>query len=163
MVLAQIPITFINSLNILLFNMGNKPRGINAGKKLKQRRKSGKWHYKWYVKRFTKSRFDPLEGASQAKGIVLEKVQLEAKQPNSAMRKAVRVQLIKNGKQVTAFCPGDGATKFIDEHDEVIIECIGGAMGKSKGDIPGVRWQVIKVNDQSLDALLKGIIEKARK
>ncbi|MBI2661744.1 30S ribosomal protein S12, partial [Candidatus Woesearchaeota archaeon] len=49
------------------------------------------------------------------------------------------------------------------EHDEVIIECIGGAMGKSKGDIPGVRWQVIKVNNQSLDALLKGILEKARK
>jgi len=44
-----------------------------------------------------------------------------------------------------------------------MIECIGGAMGKSKGDIPGVRWQVIKVNDQSLNALLKGIIEKARK
>ncbi len=75
----------------------------------------------------------------------------------------VRVQLIKNGRQVTAFCPKDGATKMIDEHDEVIIECIGGAMGGSKGDIPGVRWQVIKVNDQSLDALLKGRIEKARK
>lgn len=110
-----------------------------------------------------KQKSDPLGGASQAKGIVLEKIQLEAKQPNSAMRKCVRVQLIKNGKQVTAFCPGDGATKLIDEHDEVIVECIGGSMGKSKGDIPGVRWQVIKVNDQSLDALLKGIIEKARK
>ena len=110
-----------------------------------------------------KEKSDPLEGSSQAKGIVLEKVQMEAKQPNSGLRKCVRVQLIKNGKQVTAFCPGDGATKLIDEHDEVIIECIGGAMGKSKGDIPGVRWQVIKVNDQSLDALRKGIIEKARK
>lgn len=143
--------------------MGRKPSGLNAGKKLRDRRKSSRWHYKWFVKRFTKHKSDPLEGASQAKGLVLEKVQLEAKQPNSAMRKAVRVQLIKNGKQVTAFCPGDGAIKFIDEHDEVIIECIGGAYGKSKGDIPGVRWQVIKVNDQSLDALLKGRIEKARK
>ena len=79
------------------------------------------------------------------------------------MRKCVRVQLIKNGRQVTAFAPGDGATKLIDEHDEVVIECIGGKMGRSKGDIPGVRWCVIKVNDQSLDALLKGKIEKARK
>jgi len=26
-----------------------------------------------------------------------------------------------------------------------------------------VRWAVIKVNDQSLDALLKGKVEKARK
>ena len=146
-------------------NMGDKARGLYAGSSLRKRRSKGRWHYQPYVKRVLrlKERSDPLGGASQARGIVLEKVQLEAKQPNSGMRKCVRVQLIKNGKQVTAFCPRDGATKMIDEHDEVIIECIGGAMGKSKGDIPGVRWQVIKVNDQSLDALLKGRIEKARK
>ena len=145
--------------------MGNKSRGLNAGKRLKARRKEGRWHYKPYIKRVLrlKERSDPLGGASQARGIVLEKVQLEAKQPNSAMRKCVRVQLIKNGKQVTAFCPGDGATKMIDEHDEVMIECIGGSMGKSKGDIPGVRWQVIKVNDQSLTALVHGKIEKGRR
>ena len=145
--------------------MAKKSHGMFAGKSLRKRRSEGRWHYKPYIRRILrlKARSDPLGGASQAKGIVLEKVQLETKQPNSAIRKCVRVQLIKNGKQVTAFCPGDGATKMIDEHDEVIIECIGGSMGKSKGDIPGVRWQVIKVNDQSLDALLKGRIEKARK
>ncbi len=144
--------------------MAKKSKGLNAGKKLKIRRHKSRWHDRWYVRRVRnlKEKSDPLGGASQAKGIVLEKVQLEAKQPNSAMRKCVRIQLVKNGKQVTAFCPGDGATKLIDEHDEVMVECIGGAMGKSKGDIPGVRWQVIKVNDQSLDALLRGRIEKAR-
>ncbi|MBN2459063.1 30S ribosomal protein S12 [Candidatus Woesearchaeota archaeon] len=145
--------------------MANKSSGLNAAKRLKKRRKESRWHNKWFVKKakHLKRKSDPLEGASMASGIVLEKVQLEAKQPNSAMRKCVRVQLIKNSKQVTAFCPGDGANKLIDEHDEVLIECIGGTMGRSKGDIPGVRWQVIKVNDQSLDALLKGKIEKARK
>ena len=51
---------------------------------------------------------DPLEGP-QARGIVLEKVGIEAKQPNSAIRKCVRV-LIKNGRQVTAFAAGDGAS-----------------------------------------------------
>jgi hypothetical protein len=30
---------------------------------------------------------------------------VEAKQPNSAIRKCVRVQLVKNGKKVTAFVP----------------------------------------------------------
>ena len=55
---------------------------------------------------------------------------VEAKQPNSAIRKCVRVQLIKNGKQLTAFAPGDGAIGFIDEHDEVMIEGIGGPSGK---------------------------------
>ena len=143
--------------------MSKKASGLNAGKKLKARRHKSRWKDKRYVRQVLrlKEKSDPLEGASQAKGIVLEKVQLEAKQPNSAMRKCARVQLIKNGRQVTAFCPGDGATKLIDEHDEVVIECIGGKQGRAKGDIPGVRWQVIKVNDQSLDALLKGKIEKA--
>jgi ribosomal protein S12 len=36
-------------------------------------------------------------------------------------------------------------------------------MGRAKGDIPGVRWQVIKVNDQSLLGLRQGKVEKARK
>jgi len=145
--------------------MSGKTRGINAGKKLKKRRHSSRWLDTKYISKMTglKKKADPLGGSSQAKGIVLEKVQIEAKQPNSAMRKCVRVQLIKNGKQVTAFCPGDGASKLIEEHDEVLIECIGGKMGKTKGDLSGIRWQVMKINDQSLDALLKGKIEKARK
>lgn len=145
--------------------MGTKSNGINAAKKLQKRRHHGRWLHRSFIKKALgmARKADPLAGASQAKGIVLEKVQLEAKQPNSAMRKCVRVQLIKNGKQITAFAPGDGATKLIDEHDEVLIECIGGRMGRSKGDIPGVRWSVLKVNGQSLDALLKKKIEKARR
>ena len=55
---------------------------------------------------------DPLGGAPQARGIVLEKVGIAAKQPNSAIRKCVRVQLIKNGKTVTAFLPRYGANEF---------------------------------------------------
>jgi len=74
-----------------------------------------------------------------------------------------RVQLMKNSKQVTAFIPGNLAQKFIDEHDEVVIERIGGKQGRSKGDIPGVRFQVIKVNDQPLRMLVKGKIEKGRR
>ncbi len=145
--------------------MGKKSKGINSASKLKKRRKEFRTSKKKVFRRIRelKKASDPLGGASQAKGIVLEKIQLEAKQPNSAMRKCVRVQLIKNGKQITAFVPGDGATKLIDEHDEVMIECIGGKMGRAKGDIPGVRWCVTKVNDQSLPALLSGKIEKARK
>lgn len=81
----------------------------------------------------------------------MEKVGIEAKQPNSAIRKCVRIQLIKNGRQVTAFCPGDGAVNFIDEHDEVTVERIGGRMGDYyMGDIPGVRFKVIEVNDNTL-------------
>lgn len=145
--------------------MANKPNGLGAGKKLKKRRKDARWHNPRFSRRILnlRAKADPLKGASQAKAIVLEKVQKEAKQPNSAMRKCIRCQLIKNGKKVTAFVPGNHAIKLIDEHDEVFIECIGGKMGRSKGDIPGVRWQVIKVNDQSLNALVRGKIEKGRR
>lgn len=106
---------------------------------------------------------NPLEGAPQARGIVLEKVGVESKQPNSAVRKCVRVQLIKNGKTVTAFLPKDGALNFVDEHDEVMVEGIGGSMGGAMGDIPGVRWQVFKVNDVSLNELVRGRKEKPRR
>ena len=145
--------------------MGNKSSGLNTAKRLKARRHHGNMLKKAYVRRMlsTRKKSDPLEGSSQARGIVLEKRQIEAKQPNSAMRKCCRVQLIKNGKQVTAFMPGDGAQKLIDEHDEVLIEAIGGRKGGSMGDLSGIRWQVIKVNDQSLLALRQKKIEKARK
>src|SRR4030043_1648489 len=123
----------------------------SAFKKMKDRKKF-RWKDKSYKVRalnlYAKS--DPLEGASQAKGIVLSKVQKEAKQPNSAMRKCCKVQLTKNGKSVTAFIPGNLAQRFIDEHDEVMIERIGGKQGRRKGDIPGGRFEVIQVNDQPL-------------
>ncbi len=145
--------------------MGKKSKGLNAGKKLKNRRKKNRYKDQWYKKRVfkLKQKSDPLKGSHQAKAIVLEKIQKEAKQPNSAMRKCVKCQLVRNGRHITAFVPGYNAIKLINEHDEVLIEAIGGTKGRAKGDIPGVRFQVIKVNDQSLDALLKGKIEKGRR
>ena len=140
--------------------MGHKSKGLGAAKKLLKRRKTYQLKKKTKLQR---KKVDPLATSSQAKAIVLEKIQIEAKQPNSAMRKCARVQLVKNGKQITAFMPGDGAQKLINEHDEVVVECIGGKMGRAKGDIPGVRWQVLKVNDQSLRSLLGGKLEKARR
>lgn len=137
-------------------------KGLNAARKLKKKRKKFKWKDPSYKRRAKKlkKKSDPLGGSPQARGIVLQKRALEAKQPNSALRKCVRVQLIKNGKQITAFTPGDKAITFIDEHDQVTVEGIGGAKGKSKGDIPHVRWQVVKVNNQPLNQLVKGKIEK---
>lgn len=137
---------------------------MNARKLIKQDRKF-KWRQKAYKKRQLglREKADPLEGSSQARGIVLSKFQKEARQPNSAMRKCCKVQLIKNGIPVGAFIPGNLAQKFVDEHDEVLIERIGGRMNRSKGDIPGIRFKVIKVNDQPLHLLWKGKIEKGRR
>jgi len=136
--------------------------GLYAGKKIKKEKNTLRWDDRVYKKRALKLRekSDPLEGAPQARGIVIAKVGVEAKQPNSAIRKCVKVQLIKNGRTVTAFAPGNGAINLVEEHDEVLIEGIGGRMGRSYGDIPGVRFRVVKVNNISLDALLKGKREK---
>ena len=42
----------------------------------------------------TKYKCNPFGGTSHAKGIIVEKIGIEAKQPNSAIRKCCRVQLI---------------------------------------------------------------------
>ena len=137
-------------------------RGLNTARKLKNDRQKFRWSdrkYRTRVERL-KEKADPLEGSAQARGIVLEKVGIEAKQPNSAIRKCVKVQLITNGRQITAFAVGDGAIHFLDEHDQVLVEGIGGRMGRSYGDIPGVRFKVIQVNSVSLDEMVRGRKEK---
>ncbi|KAI5481943.1 40S ribosomal protein s23 [Pseudohyphozyma bogoriensis] len=114
-----------------------KPRGLLAARKLRDSRRENRWADKNYKKRAlgTAYRSSPTGGSSHAKGIVLEKVGVEAKQPNSAIRKCVRVQLIKNGKKITAFVPKD---------------------------IPGVRFKVVKVSGVGLLALWKEKKEKPR-
>lgn len=104
-----------------------------------------------------------LKGAPQARGIVLDKKGITARQPNSGIRKCVRVQLIKSGKELTAFAPKDKAIKFIDAHDQVTVEGIGGRKGGPIGDLWGVRYKVVKVNGQSLEMLRKGKKEKSKR
>ena len=145
-----------------MHGVSHMAKGINTARKLESNRQKFRWSDRYYKRRILKLRekADPLEGSSQAKGIVLEKVVIDAKQPNSAIRKCVKVQLIKNGRQITAFATGDGAINFIDEHNEVLVEGIGGRMGRSYGDLPGVRYKVTKVNDVSLSELVRGRKEK---
>lgn len=139
--------------------------GLMSARKMLKSSRQFRWAQKSYKKRVLglREKVDPLEGTHQAKGIVVSKFQKEARQPNSAMRKCCKVQLIKNGVSVGAFIPGNLAQKFVDEHDEVIIERIGGRSGRQKGDIPGIRYAVIKVNEQPLRLLWKGKLEKGRR
>jgi len=142
--------------------MVSKTSGEFAARKLAARRKQFRWSDMYYKRRMLRLdvKSDPLTGAPMARGIVLEKVGVESKQPNSAIRKCVRTQLIKNGRVITAFLPGDGALNVVDEHDEVIVEGIGGSRGGSMGDIPGVRWKVVTINGVSLKQLVLGKKEK---
>ena len=78
-----------------------KCHGLCTARKLRSHQRDQKWHDKQYKKAHlgTALKANPFGGASHAKGIVLEKVGVEAKRPNSAIRKCVRVQRIKNGKK----------------------------------------------------------------
>nr|POE89038.1 40s ribosomal protein s23 [Quercus suber] len=121
-----------------------KTRGMGAGRKLKSHRRRQRWADKSYKKSHLGNEWKkPFAGSSHAKGIVLEKIGIEAKQPNSAIRKCARVQLIKNGKKIAAFVPNDGCLNYIEENDEVLIAGFG-RKGHAVGDIPGVRFKVVK-------------------
>ena len=139
--------------------------GEFAARQLINNRQKWKWKDKNYKnkKLRLKEKVDPAEGAPQARAIVLSKRTVEQKQPSSGLIKCVRVQLVKNGKQVTAHCPKDGAIKFVDEHDEVLVESIGGSNRGSYGTMWGVKWRVIQVNGVDLQMLRRGKKEKPKR
>ncbi len=136
--------------------------GEFAARKLKKDRQRFRWkdvHYQTRKLEMRKKK-DPLEGSPQAKGIVLEKREIEQKQPHSGMIKCCRVRLIKNGKQVTAFVPRTGAIKHIAEHDQVHVEGMGGSQGGSVGSHSGIKYRVTKVNNISLEMIRIGKKQK---
>ena len=70
----------------------HKPRGIKAGRKLQKKRRLNLWADKQYKLAHQTAKWrKPFGGASHASGIIVEKVGVETKQPNSGIRKCVRV------------------------------------------------------------------------
>ena len=57
------------------------------------------------------------------------------KKPNSALRKVARVRL-SNGKEVTAYIPGEGHN--LQEHSIVLVR------GGKVRDLPGVKYKVVR-------------------
>ncbi|KAL0730878.1 hypothetical protein Bca4012_026972 [Brassica carinata] len=70
---------------------------------------------------------------------------MDAKQPNFGICKCARIQLVKNGKKVAAFVPNDGCLNLLKANDEVLVSGFG-RKGHALGDIPGVRYKVVKVS-----------------
>ncbi|EEY59815.1 40S ribosomal protein S23, putative [Phytophthora infestans T30-4] len=64
-------------------------------------------------------------------------------------------------EEIAAFVPRDGCLNYVDENDEVLISGFG-RRGHAVGDIPGVRFKVVKVSGVSLLALYKEKKEKPR-
>ncbi|CAN6847871.1 unnamed protein product [Brassica oleracea] len=96
-------------------------------------------------------KYKPLAGASHAKGLVLELI----------------VQLVKNGKKVAAFVPNDVLSKVEFMFCVMLFAGRGlisgfGRKSHTVGDIPGVRYKVVKVSGVLLSALYKDKKEKPR-
>jgi small subunit ribosomal protein S23e len=66
----------INLRFFILREMGvGKPRGVRAGRKLRDHRREQRWADKTYNKAMIGSRYrNPFMGASHAKGLVVEKI-----------------------------------------------------------------------------------------
>jgi small subunit ribosomal protein S12 len=90
--------------------------------------------------------------------MVVDFCTVEARQPNSAQRKCIKVQILqsKDKRKKTVFVPGCGGIDFIKVHDIVTIQSIGGGSYRAKGDLHGLNYQVIKVNNVSLKEKLLG-------
>ena len=70
-----------------------------------------------------------------AKGVVIRTVIRKPKKPNSANRKCVLVRL-PNGKEATAYVPGEGHN--LQEHSVVLV------LPRGIGDCPGVKLRCIR-------------------
>lgn len=142
--------------------MGKGANGEFAGRNLLKKRKKYRWSDPKYVKRALKlkEKYDPLGNAPMASGIVLQKVVVEQRQPHSGLIKAVKVQLKKNGKVITAHAPRDKAITFIKEHDEVLVAGIGGSQGGPIGSIPGIKYKITAVAGLDLQMLRKGKVKR---
>ncbi|MEM7826721.1 MAG: 30S ribosomal protein S12 [Candidatus Aenigmatarchaeota archaeon] len=131
--------------------------GEFSARRLKAKRKKYRWKkVKYREKMLQLNKKSISGGAPQVRGIVLEKKVIEQKQPHSGLIKAVRVRILKNGKEVTAFVPRTGAINHISEHDQVLLEGLGGSQGGAVGSMWGVKWRVIEVNGIPLELLRTG-------
>ena len=88
-----------------------------------------------------KSKVRDLEASPQKRGVCLNVRTVTPKKPNSALRKVARVRL-SNGKEVTAYIPGEGHN--LQEHSIVLVR------GGRVRDLPGVRYHIVR---GSLDTL----------
>ena len=103
--------------------------GEYAARKLEKDRNRFRWesgYYAEHMRRKQRKYDDPLEGAPQGAGIVIEKRGVEQKQPHSGIIKCVRVQLLKNG--ITVILASRAGLKCLDSigRIELMITFTGG-------------------------------------
>ena len=118
--------------------------GKNCGRTLRNNRKEYK------KPKTTRFKYFPT-----IKGTVVSYLEKEARQPSSGIRACWRISCGKKGILI-AYSPYDGLRDLIKIHDTVTIESQGGRKGGSMGDIPGVRFRIVKVGKTSCRQLFLG-------
>jgi len=103
-----------------------KPR-----KKIEKVKKSRALKFGFNVLKNRKSRYM----APFKRGVCVKVSTVTPKKPNSALRKVARVRL-SNGKEVTAYIPGEGHN--LQEHAIVLVR------GGRVKDLPGVRYHIVR-------------------
>lgn len=88
-------------------------------------------------KKHIKEKARALDKKPQLKGVVTWTGIRTPKKPNSAQRRVARVRL-SNGKEVTAYIPGEG--HHLSEHSIVLVR------GGRVRDLPGVKYHIIRGN-----------------
>jgi small subunit ribosomal protein S12 len=83
----------------------------------------------------SKTKTPVLKGCPQKRGVCLLVKTVTPKKPNSALRKVARVRL-SNGKEVTAYIPGEGHN--LQEHSIVLVR------GGRVRDLPGIRYKIVR-------------------
>jgi small subunit ribosomal protein S12 len=76
-----------------------------------------------------------LQACPQLRGVCTRVYTTTPKKPNSALRKVARVRL-SNGKEVTAYIPGEGHN--LQEHSIVLVR------GGRVRDLPGIRYKIVR-------------------
>ena len=71
---------------------------------------------------------NPFGGAFHAKEIVLEKVGVETKQPNAAIRKCFRSSWLRTARKKIIFLPNDGCLNFTEENDFWLLDLVAKVM-----------------------------------
>ncbi len=82
-----------------------------------------------------RSKSPVLESCPFKRGVCLQVKTITPKKPNSALRKVARVRL-SNGKEVTAYIPGEGHN--LQEHSIVLVR------GGRVRDLPGIRYKIVR-------------------
>jgi len=82
-----------------------------------------------------KSKAPSLDTNPFRRGVCLRVMTRNPKKPNSALRKVARVRL-SNGKEVTAYIPGEGHN--LQAHSIVLVR------GGRVRDLPGVRYHIVR-------------------